>query len=492
MSIPYFATMASWETSTFFQAVGHFFTRRTRYLPFLVLVCVAFCFIGNNPFFWDSTQFGSAHAQWYYSTRFAHFFLPTDLDSGHPPMFGMYIAVWWFLFGKSLVVSHLAVLPFALGSVYLLFKVGDYFLGRRKSYLFVLLAFADPTFTAQHVLVSPDALVVFCLLLALYGIVVQARFWLLLGVLGMCAISMRGMVLVFALYVFELLQLLMIQKEKKRFFVKGFYFLLAYLPAIVLGLGFLLVHYGHTGWNGYHPDSPWAACFQRVNAMEVARNVLVAGFRFLEFGRIGIVVALLVLGIGIKSPDTKLKQLLLMLFIFICCLIPPQLPYKVLLSPRYLLPISLLLSLLLCYFLSFLPRFSPSQKAAVWVACLVCLASGNFWVYPPTISMAWDATLQHLCYFKPRAEMLRFINEQAIPIDQIQSMFPENRPFGQVELTADPRQFAPFDFGTSSYIYYSNVMNGFSTEELNALKHSWIVVKRFQKGGVEVILYKRP
>src|SRR4051794_38753575 len=93
--------------------------------PFLCFYILLTFFVLHNSFFWDTIQLGSKQAHWFYDHNFKFFFLPEIIDSGHPPSFGIYLAICWKLFGKSLPVSHLAMLPFLLGiviQVYLLLK----------------------------------------------------------------------------------------------------------------------------------------------------------------------------------------------------------------------------------------------------------------------------------------------------------------------------------------------------------------------------------
>ena len=93
----------------------------------------------NNSFFWDTVQLGSAHANYYYDNQFSSLLLPIEIDSGHIPTFGMYIALLWKLFGRTLAVSHLAMLPFALGIVFQIFKLCRKFIPEQ----FVGLAFSQ-------------------------------------------------------------------------------------------------------------------------------------------------------------------------------------------------------------------------------------------------------------------------------------------------------------------------------------------------------------
>src|SRR6056297_2929728 len=95
----------------------------------IVYAVLLFLFSKDFPFFWDTVQLGSKHAHWYYENNYQSFFLPQSIDSGHPPTFGMYIALLWKILGKKLWVSHLSLVPFTALIVFYAWKIGDYFLG---------------------------------------------------------------------------------------------------------------------------------------------------------------------------------------------------------------------------------------------------------------------------------------------------------------------------------------------------------------------------
>src|SRR5690606_16233827 len=46
----------------------------------------------------------------------------------------------------------------------------------------------------------------------------------------------------------------------------------AYVPGILVFLLFNLWHYTEKGWIGYHADSPWAPCFERVDLAGFLKN----------------------------------------------------------------------------------------------------------------------------------------------------------------------------------------------------------------------------
>jgi hypothetical protein len=68
-------------------------------------------------FFWDTVQLASKHAHFFYETDFRSIILPNEIDSGHIPTLGFYLALIWKIAGKTLMVSHLSMLPFVIGIV---------------------------------------------------------------------------------------------------------------------------------------------------------------------------------------------------------------------------------------------------------------------------------------------------------------------------------------------------------------------------------------
>ena len=92
-------------------------------LPFWLIVTIVTWLVADHSFFWDTVQLASKHAHWYYENNFHYLFLPETINSGHPPLFGMYLAVCWQLLGKSLIVSHFSMLPFLLAIIVLLLSL---------------------------------------------------------------------------------------------------------------------------------------------------------------------------------------------------------------------------------------------------------------------------------------------------------------------------------------------------------------------------------
>jgi len=127
----------------------------------------------------------------------------------------------------------------------------------------------------------------------------------------------------------------------------------------------------------------------------------------------------------------------------------------------------------------------------IYVIALAGLISGNFWIYPDHIAKGWDSTLAHLPYYKIRSEMIQYIVKQKIPFDQVGTEFPNTATFENIDLNGSMKFFPEKNMKTNPYIFYSNIFNDFSDQELIDLKTNWNVLKKIKRCGVYGILYKR-
>ncbi len=159
----------------------------------------------QNFFFWDTIQLVSKHANYFYDNNFSSIFLPEEMDSGHPPFYGMMMAVWWKVFGRTLWVSHFLNFLFVMGLIFQTHLLGKKFLGRDSAYLLVLVIFANPIFLGHSILVSPDNLVMFLLIWSLNSILDKKLVVSSILMIFLSMISMRGMMMVFALFLGEII-----------------------------------------------------------------------------------------------------------------------------------------------------------------------------------------------------------------------------------------------------------------------------------------------
>lgn len=462
-------------------------------LPFYGVAIFATWWVSDHVFFWDTIQLGSKHAHWYFENNFNNLLLPTELDSGHPPTFGMYLAALWMLFGKSLWVSHVGLLPFTLLTIWLVHQVGEHFLGQQKGIYLLLLLFVEPTLAAQSLLVSPD-IVLFCFFtLGLYAILkASSKALLLVATIGLVLISLRGMMIVAFLFFIQTLATSKNTKKEITTFIKsGFIF----IPSALMATTFLSYHYSQTGWIGYHEYSPWAASFEKVNAIGFLKNIATLCWRFLDFGRIFIVSIIsycLISFIKNKSSSSKsnlLRKLIIINLLALLILCPTLLIYKGLLGHRYLLPIYFL-QILLCSYLIF-NHTAKNKIKWLYSLAFVGLITGNLWIYPKKIAQGWDSTLAHLPYYELREKIMSYIQEEGILIEEIGTRFPEIGALKYKDLSAIEKGMINADLRKDKYIFYATIMNDFTDNEIDILENKWKIKKKFNKNKIEVILYER-
>ncbi len=461
-----------------------------RISPFWFYCLLLTSAVGNHSFFWDTVQLASKQAHWFYENNFQQFLLPEIIDSGHPPTFGLYLALWWKLFNKSLIVSHFSMLPFLLGIGWLLQEIGVYFVSSEKAKYLILLVLVDPFFAGQSVLVSPDVVLVFAFLLSIYGILYQKTGWLLVGNILLALISMRGMMVCFGLFLWWII-FSFLKGEKILFWKKIFPF----LPAGILAFAFLIYHYYSTGWLGYHLGSPWSESFEKVGLQGFIKNIGILLWRLIDFGRVflwGILAWVVFQSLPLLKGIINLKlQMLGTLFIVLLIVLTPSLLiHKGLLSHRYLLPSTLSLSFLFYYIIF---QFFQNKKKQKWLFAIAFmgLLSGNCWIYPKHVAQGWDTTLAHLPYYHLRTKMIGFIDRQQIPYEKIGTVFPNIGPFEIYDLNGRREGFVKKDFKKNDYIFYSNVFNDFSEEDIAELEAKWQEIQRYEHFGIEVVLYKR-
>lgn len=476
--------------------------RRNRIdLLFYVGAIVVTFLVRHHFFFWDTVQLASRHAHFFYENNFRSFILPNEIDSGHPPIFGAWLALAWKLFGKTLPVSHFAMLPFLWGIIFFLLKIGGRLSDRKHAPWLVLLCFSSPVLAGQSVLVSPDVCLVCFFLMALWSVWEGKSGCLAIAIIALGLVSTRGMMLGVALYFFSLYASADFKNEARFYFKK----ILPFLPGGLLALGFLLYHWQQTGWIGYHENSTWAPSFQRVDFRGFIKNAIVFGWRLLDFGQIFLWLGLAFSSFFLfKKRNWKLPQfnrnsmawqlaaLLLLITVFV---VPTQLLYKGLLSHRYLLPV--FLSVYFIFFRLIFSTLSKSKSLDRFRMPLFCLAfigmlSGNFWIYPKNISQGWDSTLAHLPWYELEEQVEDFARQSGISLSKIGTVFPAIGQGEIIRLNGVGEGFVEKDLAGGCYVLFSNIMNDFSNEEIAEIEQKWTPVFYSKKRGVYAILYKNP
>jgi hypothetical protein len=404
------------------------------------------------------------------------------------------LALVWSLFGKTLAVSHFSMLPFLLLLVFFLLKIGGRLVGFVWAPWLILLVFSDPVILGQTALISPDIVLVAFFLMTLEGLWAKRRWLILLGILGLCAISMRGMMTSAALFVWAVVLPFISKRSFRRLLTTG----LPFLPGFVFSSWFLVWHFKTTGWIGYHQNSPWAGAFQLVSIPGFMRNIAVVAWRWVDFGRVGELIFLVLVLYSSKwrsFSDKKaaflpLKAVFSLLICLLIFLLPSAFLHQNLSAHRYFLPAFLVTHFLVLVLITRIEVVEASKK---WLlsGLVFLLAAGNCWIYPVGISMDWDSTLAHKPYHGLRSEAISYLTENSIDFTDVGTEFPNINSGENLMLNGDERQFSKRNFEWNRYVMASNIYNDFSKQDIQRLQEGWSLIWQREKKGVWIRIYAR-
>jgi len=457
-------------------------------VPYYIVFGLICILCRNHIFFWETYQLCGKQAWALYENGLFNWILPSEIDSGHPSLFGFYHAALWKLLHPSLVVSHLAMFPFSCGIVYLLFRLGAHYIDKSNALFLLPFLLADPVFMGQSVLASPDIVLIFFMLMCWVGIVQKSIHMIWLAAIGLGMISMRGMMVLAAFILFDFF----VQQKEKDLKIR-ICKMLRYLPAIALVITFLAYHYLDTGWLGHHQSSSWAESFNYVDFSGGLRNLAVYVWRECDFGRVFLILALIYLGIlwSAKQEIKKEKELISILLILILIISPILIVHKGLVLHRYMFPLFLTTSVLFWYLL-FSLDINKRIRNGILSLVLIGMLSGNLWVYPRQISQIWDATLGHLPYYHLRDDMIAYLDQNNIPLVEVGTAFPNIGLMKYYDPDNDRQGFSAYNLDQDNYVFFSNIFNDFSDEELDRLELSeWRIEKSLYFYPIEIILYKK-
>ncbi len=451
--------------------------------------------VQHNGFFWDNVLLASRYGQWYYNAGLATIYVPQDIAVGYPTLFGLGLAGWWKIVGKSLEASHWLMLPALLGIVWQTLRLARRYVPVGHIGWALALLLLDPTLLGQAALVAPDVVLVGLYLAALNALLEGRR-----GVLAACLVwltlvNVRGTILGGALLGTDVLWglgpavsrrvwLRQAWREWRRWW--------AYLPLVVATAIWMGLHYRHYGWVLYRHTGPWAANSARVGLAGALRNAGLIGWRLLDFGRVAVWLTAAVLAWRLwrqRRWPLASRQLALVAAVPLVCISGVVVQYANPIGHRYYLVVYLLVALWVAQQLT---ELAPAWRRRAYGFCLLMLLGGHFWVYPDRIAKGWDASLAHLPYFGLRREMLAELARRRIPLAAVGSDYPNAYALRYPDLVDDDRRFAEKDLRRNRYVLQSNVMNGFGDDELLALQTRWRLLREVRGGQVYFRLYERP
>jgi len=119
------------------------------------------------------------------------------------------------------------------------------------------------------------------------------------------------------------------------------------------------------------------------------------------------------------------------------------------------------------------------------------LITGHFWIYPSTISQAWDSSLAYLNYYPVEIKMEKYITSHNIDFKNIGTRIRLNERNLSLLNEVEFPQYSKFNINQNEYILLSNIENYTKDEELNYIRNNWHHVKSFSQLGVYIALYKK-
>ncbi|MFN8205846.1 MAG: hypothetical protein U0T82_00355 [Bacteroidales bacterium] len=448
----------------------------------------------QNTFFWDNILQGSRHALWFYRKGFDSLLLPDELDCGHIPFTGFYLALVWKVFGWSLYASHLAMLPWVLGIAIQLWLMVKKYLPENMQVAGFILVLADPTLFSQLGMASPDVILVFCFLLGVNAILNKNKILLSLALAGLVLSSLRGIMLTAGLFLFNFL-LVTENWSPKKMLSQVLRLIPAWIPAGLLAAIYLGYHLYAKGWIGYQAGSPWADNYSRVSLLELGKNFLILGWRFVDFGRIFLWLAGIILLIRYFRPALFLqgsfRPFTLLWGSLFLVLGPYMILHRGLVNHRYLIPLFIIFTILLIMMLSH-TTLSTAWKRGIAVILFLALLSGNLWRYPEGIATGWDSSMAHWPWYKIRKEVHEYILNKQIRPETVGTDFPDLGVFECIEPGTGTESFSGIDTLSNKYIFWSNIMNNFPDQTKQHLDLYWTKVEQWDRFGVQATLYQNP
>ncbi|MFD2550935.1 hypothetical protein ACFSQP_03805 [Bizionia sediminis] len=465
--------------------------KKISYLQVFFIVCCALVvstiIFRDLPFFWDAIS-KSARANWIYDNDLKQFIIPTEFNSGHPPLWIAMLAIFWTVFGKSILTARILLLIINIGVFWQISRLCKNNFINGISAGAMLLVCLEPTLVAQTTSLNNDMLLLFFTLFSLNSLINQKPFLFTLALMGLLFTNLRGIYLFTAILIIHAIYLRyrLISNNKATFS--------AYVIAAVSFGFFCVLQFRELGWFLITENTNYNQHRQTTGIKNVVINSIVYAKSYLEYGRFIIFLALMPL-LYKYIKEKSLKNLLIdrmgiALFVISIVLFFGMVPFSNPIGNRYFM-VCYILAIIVLINLIFL--FQIKYKNVMLSAVVICFLSGHFWIYPATISQPWDSTLAYLRYFPLEVKMENYIKNSELEISHIGTRIRLNeRDFSALQPLSETDKYAHFNIQTNAYILLSNIENYTKDDELLKVQNEWELLETFSDCGVFISLYKNP
>ena len=436
-------------------------------------------------FFWDNIIQLAVPANYYYDTNFATLYLPDAITTGHQPFTGMYLALGWKIFGRSIEISHWLIWPFVFGVFWQLFRFIGFFLqGVKERWIAFAVIILESVLLSQLTLLTFEIIHIFFFLATINSILRKEKIWTAIFFSGLMLVSLRATMSGIGIGIFVLLRQIIFDKKFK---ISDYW---VFVPGVLLFALFLFSFYEARGWIIHNTVSKsWEKSAQYADFKGMLKNTFFFFWRMFDLGKI--VFLLLLIYIIIKSFKTKTldRNFLLISLIalgqFIIFYIT-TIPYQNSIGHRYVLPVTIPMAVAVVYW--FLANEKKNRYFVWYIFAYIIL--GYIWVYPLRVAKSWDAMPLHWTYYDVWREMKKYVDDEKIVPANIKTFFPNTATFRNTSLENDDREYGVGD-ANEKYVLFSNAYNE-SDETIDELFNSgkYVQVHRIEKGEIYMILFK--
>lgn len=454
-------------------------------LSFLFALLITF-FSFEIPFFWDNIALSEV-ACYYYDTSFDNVIAPAQSDFGAFTLYAFYLPIVWTLFGKTLLVSHMALLPFVIGILWEVKKISLLLIRPTFLPLVYILIMFDPAFSTQLLLMGYDIFMLYWVLLCTRLLWEKRYIWYSLSLICLSSVSIRAIVYMVSLFVIHLITIFIIDKQKFRLRDAA-----VYLPTMLFLSAWFVYHYQKTGWWFVNPV--YDSQRQSNEANMILRQLGYILWKLIDSGRI-IVWGFCIVGVlNLLKKQIVMKMRKFLIYLFIPLMISSLLMIFISnpIGHKYFLQTFIFINILSIYFLQH--YVTVQKRVFVFMLLILSLIGGNFIIYPQKYGNAWDTSLKVLPFFNLEKQMHHLIHHHKIPSEKIFTEFPLNvdRQSSYLVNSEHYKTLNHDSIQNHPYVLYSNLINTSNIKTYNYVIKNWHTVFYLEKYQIRIGLYENP
>ena len=434
----------------------------------IIILCSA-----ATPVFWDMyAQVKTAH--YFLDTKFENLFPNQNgfIDNGYFPIYTLYLALLFKLFGFKLWIAHLSVIPFVIGVLYQLQIFSGRYLSSEKTLFVLMLLLIHPAIEAQSIYFSSEVCFVFLSLWMLNAIKDGRASHMALSSTLLCLLNFRALPFIVLVWIY----FTFIKKQKS-----AWYLLLSVLVSIV----WLFIHFKISGWFFANPENIEHRTL--LGFTQMLKNFFWCLVKLTDFGDIVALVFMTSFCLNQKKISEPIMIVILAphsVFIF-----SPPLSNPI--NNRYFL---LVYVLAIPAFVFSISNYATKKMSVFSILFVLFLVQSSQFIKPNKYGNAWDCVPASLVYFDVRQELDNYVAENNIDPKDIAAGFQVYFNDAYYLMNGSTKEYdllSDTEMNTDLYIADSNICNNYNAQRTSYLSKNYTLVKSFQKGAIYIHLFKK-